>query len=275
MVLITTKSTPTPHSGSETSSRPDTSPAATLTSGQSQTCDPTISAITPRPISSPVSADGRSLSDLRDGPMIDLFGQVHVPASPLVPPARARRPMTSATFGLRGYLSSPSVALQSSLESRLKRRLDGAGSILFALTWRVKGTPAGRPYCQLAASARPISETGFGSWPTPMAGTPAQKGYNEAGNTDSGRKTVALAMWPTPNVPNGGRSRAPHTMSAQASLTASGMTPNGSTAQTEKPGQLDPDHSRWVMGYSVEHLNCAPTETPSFLKSQRNLSWPP
>jgi hypothetical protein len=30
------------------------------------------------------------------------------------------------------------------------------------------------------------------SWPTPMAGTPAQNGYNEAGNTDSSRKTVAL-----------------------------------------------------------------------------------
>jgi hypothetical protein len=38
-----------------------------------------------------------------------------------------------------------------------------------------------------------------------MAGTPAQKGYNEAGNTDSSRRTVALASWPTPNVPNGGR----------------------------------------------------------------------
>ena len=30
------------------------------------------------------------------------------------------------------------------------------------------------------------------AWPTPMAGTPAQKGYNEAGNNDSSRKTVAL-----------------------------------------------------------------------------------
>jgi hypothetical protein len=38
-------------------------------------------------------------------------------------------------------------------------------------------------------------------WPTPMAGTPAQKGYNEAGNTDSSRKTTALvAGWPTPSA---------------------------------------------------------------------------
>jgi hypothetical protein len=45
-------------------------------------------------------------------------------------------------------------------------------------------------------------EAQLASWPTPMAGTPAQKGYNEAGNTDSGRKTVALAAWPTPNAGN-------------------------------------------------------------------------
>jgi len=38
-----------------------------------------------------------------------------------------------------------------------------------------------------------------------MAGTPAQKGYNEAGNTDSSRKTVALvAGWPSPNTADTG-----------------------------------------------------------------------
>jgi DNA (cytosine-5)-methyltransferase 1 len=35
---------------------------------------------------------------------------------------------------------------------------------------------------------------------TPMAGTPAQNGNNEAGNNDSSRKTVALAAWPTPQM---------------------------------------------------------------------------
>jgi hypothetical protein len=148
-----------------------------------------------------------------------------------------------------------------------------------------------------------------------MAGTPAQKGYNEAGNTDSGRKTVdlcnwvtpqakdyrcgqasrytekthaaslndqvMLANWATPRAEDSESSGMRHsrgvadTLTAQASLTASGATPNGSTAQTEKPGQLDPDHSRWVMGYDAEHLSCAPTETLSFLKSQRNSSQQP
>ena len=235
--------------------------------------------------------------------------------------------MTNATCGLRGFLLSESASLQSSLESKLKRRLDGAGSMLFSLTWKAKATPAGRPYCQLAASALRTSGDDFGSWqtpkvatgkyqysngdhnakflnlegqaelavwPTPMAGTPAQKGYNEAGNTDSGRKTVKLAAWATPttrdfksesatdefNEKRWGHSRG-KPLSAQAAawstprankwgfpdahgsqetpLTDSGETPNGLPAQTEKRGQLDPDHSRWVMGYSAAHLSCAPT----------------
>lgn len=47
---------------------------------------------------------------------------------------------------------------------------------------------------------------GLVGWPTPMAGNPGTEEYNEAGNTDSSRKTVGLvAPWATPNVPNGGR----------------------------------------------------------------------
>lgn len=341
--------------GLEISSTADTSPAATLTSDQSLKCEPTICADTPKPISLPESADGLSPSDLPDGTMTDLFGQAHVPASLSAPPARVKRAMTSATFGLRGYLSSPSAALQSSLESRLMTRLDGVGSILFSQTWRRKATPAGRPYYQLAASGRRTLETAFGSWPTPMAGTPAQNGYNAAGNTDSSRKMVELAGWRSPAAQNGDRGgqnglervAAGHTLNLQdQALLASWPTPcaqqangepeaflerkrrsiargssmgvsltdlqmvaklatwptpraedsessgmrhsrgvadtltavsglaNGSHAQTEKPAQLDPDHSRWLMGYTADHLSCAPTETPSFLKSRRNLSVP-
>src|SRR5258708_3482297 len=39
------------------------------------------------------------------------------------------------------------------------------------------------------------------TWPTPMAGSPATESYNEAGNTDSGRKTVALVSgWVSPTA---------------------------------------------------------------------------
>ena len=70
------------------------------------------------------------------------------------------------------------------------------------------------------------------SWPTPMAGTPAQKGYNEAGNTDSGRKTVALA---------------------------SGMAGLGFLVATAKRGpfQLNPRFSLWLQGYPIAWAHCA------------------
>jgi hypothetical protein len=113
------------------------------------------------------------------------------------------------------------------------------------------------------------------SWPTPMAGTPAQNGNNEAGNNDSSRKTVELASWPTPNCPNGGRvqsdavtmtQRKPDGTKAQAALenvaqlsgpvrlTAGGQVLTGSDAVMENSarcqGQLNPAHSAWLMGIS-------------------------
>jgi hypothetical protein len=270
-----------PRSGSAISSPPAASRQAMSMSEASLTCELPTSPVTPSAISSPVSVAGASPCASPDGRTTDLFGQAPAPVNPSLPPVRARRPMTSATCGPSGSGLSQMYDRQSSLANRLKRRLDGAGSTLFSLTWRRKATPAGRPYFQLAASGRPTSgsdcgswptpvaaisppapwkdgqpwwlqsraarniealaswptpdtgraesvesvqarvermkirhptKSGMGSlgplhiaaqlasWPTPMAGTPAQKGYNEAGNNDSSRKTVELCAWPTPCV---------------------------------------------------------------------------
>jgi len=270
-----------PPNGSATSSKPDTSRQATLTSGASLTLPGPSLSDTRSVTSSLALADGPLPSDSRDGRTTDLFGQVPVPASPSPQPGRARRPMTDAICGLRGFLSSPSATLQSSLESRLMRQLDGAGSTLFSLIWKAKATPAGRPYCQLAASARRTTGPELGSWPTPMAGTPAQKGYNEAGNTDSGRKTVSLCAWATPTARDGRsewgssemmKRRQSRSEGKPLSKQAIGAIAIGSAAQTGKRGLLSPDHSRWLMGYGAEHLSCAPTATPSSRKSRRSLS---
>jgi hypothetical protein len=64
-----------PRNGSETSSTPDTSRQATLTSEASLTCTPTISEATPNAISSQGLADGPIPSGLPDGMTLDLFGQ--------------------------------------------------------------------------------------------------------------------------------------------------------------------------------------------------------
>ena len=137
-------------------------------------------------------------------------------------------------------------------------------------------------------------------WPTPMAGTPAQNGNNAAGNNDSSRKTVALAGWATPltNHANGSpeaflerkrRSMANGSQSmgvclsdlnmqvqawapGPARLTASGEMLTGSAARMASGGQLNPAHSRWLMGYPAAWDDCAPMVTRSSRRKRLNSS---
>ena len=143
------------------------------------------------------------------------------------------------------------------------RQLDGAGSTLFSLTWRRKATPAGRPYYQLAASGRRISETDCGLWPSPMAGTPAQKAYNEAGNTDSSQKTVALCSWPTPTLHDADRG-------GQAKR-AMGETRHGSNLQDfALLARPTPSARDWKSSASNQHgINARPLNEVA-----RLASWP-
>lgn len=101
-------------------------------------------------------------------------------------------------------------------------------------------------------------------WPTPMAGSPATETYNEAGNTDSSRRTVALAGWPTPcqqDGPNGGPAQGADRLPGAAAQT-------GSSAQTEKPGQLNPVFSLSLQldRFATEWARCAERVTRSTLK---------
>ena len=76
---------------------------------------------------------------------------------------------TNATCRLNLSDSSGQSGLASSMASRLRARLHGAGSTIFSPIWKTKATPRRRSYCQLLLSARTMKEKGFTGWPTPAA----------------------------------------------------------------------------------------------------------
>ena len=79
--------------------------------------------------SSPESASGLSPSATPDGQMIDPSGLAAVLASHSARQVKAAGLMTSGTYGRHSSISSSSAALQSSLESKLTRRLNLDGGI--------------------------------------------------------------------------------------------------------------------------------------------------
>ena len=157
--------TNTPRLGSETLLEKGSLHPATLTSEASSMSSPTISKATPNAISSPASADGRSPCGWPDGPTIDMFGPVPVPAKISHSPGSRQALEAIEIYGLSGGASSASAALTASLVNRLTTLLRGSTEL--PLIWKASATPAGRPLFQLLPSERSTKDCGFTLVPTP------------------------------------------------------------------------------------------------------------
>lgn len=265
----------------------------------------------PKYICLPASEGGHLVYVSPDGRMTDLHGREVARASPSAPPASVKARRTKDTSGPSCVISSPSADLQRSLENRLRARTDVNGSLEYVLIWKHWTMQSGPPICALRARARPTYDNDYtgwptptsaladkgvrtmaggvaeamrsrgpdlaavaclAGWPTPMAGSPATDTYNEAGNTDSSRKTVELVGWATPTTRDhkdgGSIGTAPVNALLGRQVWTAGPITTSFIAQTGKRAALNPAHSRWLMGYPTVWDVCAPTATRSSRKSR-------
>jgi len=161
---------------------------------------------------------GPSLSNMRAGQQMSLFGQDHAPANPSAWREKEMERVTKDTFGPLFDGLSPSADLQRSLENRLRQRMAVYGSPEYELTWKQWAMPSGPPICALRASGRRTSGNDCSGWPMPNVPNGGRCGSGKMYREDGSKRQISpeeaarmVVGWPTPKASEGEKGgRTPH-----------------------------------------------------------------